>query len=69
MKALSKLRNECEKAKPALSSTTQIKIEIDNLADGYDFSKMYDLYLLTHTAFEIEMMCLYTKYLEPVLKS
>ena len=51
-KALSKLRKECEKAKRALSSTKEIKIEIENLADGQDFSELltrYDVYLYMFT--------------------
>ena len=47
MRALSKLRRECEKAKRALSSTKQIKIEIESLMNGVDFSEMltrYDAY-------------------------
>ena len=37
-KALQKLRREVEKAKRALSSQHQVKVEIDDLVGGQDFS-------------------------------
>eukprot|EP00486_Rosalina_sp_Unknown_P008153 CAMPEP_0201591540 /NCGR_PEP_ID=MMETSP0190_2-20130828/189685_1 /ASSEMBLY_ACC=CAM_ASM_000263 /TAXON_ID=37353 /ORGANISM="Rosalina sp." /LENGTH=454 /DNA_ID=CAMNT_0048049919 /DNA_START=1094 /DNA_END=2458 /DNA_ORIENTATION=+ len=60
-KALSKLRKECEKAKRALSSTKEIKIEIENLADGQDFSE-----LLTRARFEELNNKLFRKTLKPL---
>merc|ERR1719411_354795 len=39
LRALAKLRREVEKAKRALSSQHQVKIEIDNFAEGIDFSE------------------------------
>ena len=38
MRAIRRLRTQCERAKHTLSSTTQAKIEIDSLFDGIDFS-------------------------------
>merc|ERR1719486_489036 len=46
-KALQKLRKECEKAKRALSSTHQARLEIEALFDGIDFSET-----LTRARFE-----------------
>eukprot|EP00486_Rosalina_sp_Unknown_P011589 CAMPEP_0201592788 /NCGR_PEP_ID=MMETSP0190_2-20130828/190590_1 /ASSEMBLY_ACC=CAM_ASM_000263 /TAXON_ID=37353 /ORGANISM="Rosalina sp." /LENGTH=741 /DNA_ID=CAMNT_0048051721 /DNA_START=194 /DNA_END=2419 /DNA_ORIENTATION=+ len=60
-RALSKLRKECEKAKRALSSTKEIKIEIENLADGQDFSE-----LLTRARFEELNNKLFRKTLKPL---
>jgi len=60
-RALSKLRRECEKAKRALSSTTQTKIEIENLMDGVDFSEM-----LTRARFEALNEQLFRETLKPL---
>jgi len=60
-RALSKLRKECEKAKRALSSTKQIKIEIENLINGQDFSEM-----LTRARFEDLNARLFRKTLKPL---
>ncbi|GMJ11773.1 binding protein 3 [Hibiscus trionum] len=38
-KALGKLRRECERAKRALSSQHQVRVEIESLFDGVDFSE------------------------------
>ncbi|CAI0404335.1 unnamed protein product [Linum tenue] len=38
-KALGKLRKECERAKRVLSSQTQVRVEIDSLLQGMDFSE------------------------------
>ncbi|KAJ4838371.1 Luminal-binding protein 4 [Turnera subulata] len=38
-KALGKLRRECERAKRALSSQHQVRVEIESLVDGIDFSE------------------------------
>ncbi|ETO06501.1 hypothetical protein RFI_30891 [Reticulomyxa filosa] len=46
-RAIAKLRRECEKAKHALSTATQVKVEIENLVDGIDLSET-----LTRTIFE-----------------
>ena len=37
--ALQKLRKEVERAKRALSSQQQVRLEIDNLASSFDFSE------------------------------
>merc|ERR1719445_985564 len=47
LRALAKLRREVEKAKRSLSSMHQVKIEIDNFAEGNDFSET-----LTRARFE-----------------
>merc|ERR1712130_453400 len=46
-RAMAKLRRECEKAKRALSSVHQTKVEVDGLLDGEDFSQT-----LTRARFE-----------------
>lgn len=38
-RALGKLRRECERAKRALSSQHQVRVEIESLFDGTDFSE------------------------------
>jgi L1 cell adhesion molecule like protein len=37
-RAMRRLRTQCEKAKRILSSSTQTSIEVDTLAESYDFS-------------------------------
>jgi heat shock protein 1/8 len=49
-RALRRLRTQCERAKRALSSSTQTTIEIDSLADGIDFN-------LTMTRARFEALC------------
>lgn len=49
-KALRRLRTACERAKRALSSTTQAHIESDSLADGHDFQ-------VTLTRAKFEALC------------
>lgn len=61
--AVQKLRREVEKAKRALSSTTQVKVEIDSLYDNIDFSET-----LTRAKFEELNIELFRKTLVPVKK-
>ncbi|KAL9248119.1 hypothetical protein vseg_021478 [Gypsophila vaccaria] len=63
-KALSKLRRECERAKRALSSQHQVRVEIEALVDGIDFSES-----LTRARFEELNMDLFKKTLGPVKKA
>merc|ERR1719260_50824 len=60
-RAIAKLRREVEKAKRALSSTTQVRIEIENFADGIDFSET-----LTRARFEELNNDLFRKTMKPV---
>lgn len=62
-RALAKLRRECEKAKRALSSQTQVRIEIESLHDGQDFSET-----LTRARFEELNSDLFRRTLKPVDK-
>lgn len=62
-RALAKLRRECEKAKRALSSQTQVRIEIESLYDGQDFSET-----LTRARFEELNSDLFRRTLKPVEK-
>jgi len=61
LRALAKLRREVEKAKRALSSQHQVKLEIDNFAEGIDFSET-----LTRARFEELNNDLFRKTLKPV---
>merc|ERR1719379_431036 len=61
LRALAKLRREVEKAKRALSSQFQVKLEIDNFAEGIDFSET-----LTRARFEELNNDLFKKTLKPV---
>ncbi|KAG1330545.1 Luminal-binding protein 4 [Cocos nucifera] len=63
-RALGKLRRECERAKRALSSQPQVRVEIESLFDGVDFSEP-----LTRARFEELNMDLFKKTLEPVKKA
>ncbi|KFK43208.1 hypothetical protein AALP_AA1G094300 [Arabis alpina] len=63
-KALSKLRRECERAKRALSNQHQVRVEIESLFDGVDFSEP-----LTKARFEELNMDLFKKTMEPVKKA
>ncbi|XP_021855337.1 luminal-binding protein 4 [Spinacia oleracea] len=63
-KALGKLRRECERAKRALSSQHQVRIEIEALVDGTDFSEP-----LTRARFEELNMDLFKKTMNPVKKA
>jgi len=60
-RAIAKLRREVEKAKRALSSTTQVRIEIENFADGLDFSET-----LTRARFEELNNDLFRQTLKPL---
>jgi len=60
-RAMQKLRRECEKAKRALSSTHQAKVEIEALVDGEDFSET-----LTRAKFEELCADLFKNTLGPV---
>jgi heat shock protein 5 len=62
-RALAKLRREIEKAKRALSSVHQVKVEIESLVDGQDFSET-----LTRARFEDLNNDLFRKTLKPVGK-
>lgn len=63
-KALGKLRRECERAKRALSSQHQVRVEIESLVDGIDFSEP-----LTRASFEELNMDLFKKTMGPVKKA
>ncbi|KAJ0988660.1 hypothetical protein J5N97_007016 [Dioscorea zingiberensis] len=63
-KALGKLRRECERAKRALSSQHQVRVEIESLFDGVDFSET-----LSRARFEELNMDLFKKTMEPVKKA
>ncbi|XP_021742552.1 mediator of RNA polymerase II transcription subunit 37a-like [Chenopodium quinoa] len=63
-KALGKLRRECERAKRALSSQHQVRVEIEALVDGVDFSEP-----LTRARFEELNMDLFKKTMSPVKKA
>merc|ERR1712173_522297 len=60
-RAVQKLRREVEKAKRALSSAHQTRIEIESLIDGQDFSET-----LTRAKFEELNMDLFKNTLKPV---
>ncbi|KAK6943805.1 Heat shock protein 70 family [Dillenia turbinata] len=60
-KTLGKLRRECERAKRILSSGYEVRVEIESLFDGVEFSE-----LLTRAKFEELNMELFKKTLKPV---
>lgn len=60
-KGLQKLRKEVEKAKRALSSTHQVKLEVEKIMDDYDFAES-----LTRAKFEELNNDLFQKTLQPV---
>jgi len=62
-RALAKLRREVEKAKRALSSVHSVKVEIESLYDGEDFSET-----LTRAKFEELNIDLFRKTLKPLGK-
>jgi len=62
-RALQKLRKEVERAKRSLSSQQQVRLEIDELSQGYDFSET-----LTRARFEELNNDLFKKTLGPVSK-
>lgn len=63
-RALQKLRKEVERAKRALSSQPQARLEIDNLVDGVDLSET-----LTRAKFETLNHDLFQKTLGPVKRA
>ncbi|KAK9919875.1 hypothetical protein M0R45_028449 [Rubus argutus] len=60
-KALGKLRKECERAKRALSTQHQVRVEIESLFDGVDFSEP-----LTRARFEELNLEFFKKTMGPV---
>jgi L1 cell adhesion molecule like protein len=60
-RALRRLRTQCERAKRALSSSTQATIEVDSLHDGIDFNTS-----ITRARFEALCHDLFEKCLKPV---
>lgn len=60
-KAIGKLRKECERAKRILSSQHQVRVEIESLFDGVDFSEP-----LTRARFEELNVDLFKKTMGPV---
>ncbi|GLJ52466.1 hypothetical protein SUGI_1116070 [Cryptomeria japonica] len=63
-RALGKLRRECERAKRALSNQHQVRVEIESLFDGTDFSEP-----LTRARFEELNMDLFKKTMGPVKRA
>ncbi|CAA3003098.1 luminal-binding 5 [Olea europaea subsp. europaea] len=63
-RALGKLRRECERAKRSLSSQHQVRVEIEALFDGIDFSEP-----LTRACFEELNNDLFRKTMGPVKKA
>merc|ERR1719493_419744 len=63
VRALQKLRREVEKSKRALSSAHQVRIEVESLFEGEDFSET-----LTRAKFEELNMDLFRSTLKPVQK-
>ncbi|KAK5973505.1 Endoplasmic reticulum chaperone BiP, partial [Trichostrongylus colubriformis] len=62
-RAVQKLRREVEKAKRALSTQHQVKVEVESILDGEDFSES-----LTRAKFEELNMDLFRATLKPVQK-
>lgn len=60
-RAIQKLKREVEKGKRALSSTTEVRLEIEDLVDGVDFDEV-----LTRARFEELCNDLFKKTLGPV---
>ncbi|VAH39060.1 unnamed protein product [Triticum turgidum subsp. durum] len=63
-RALGKLRRECERAKRALSTQLQVRVEVESLADGVDLSEP-----LTRVRFEELNADLFRKVMAPVKKA
>merc|ERR1719229_1369232 len=63
-RALQKLRRECERAKRALSTQHQVRVEIENLVEGVDLSEP-----LTRARFEELNNDLFKKTMTPVKKA
>ena len=62
-RAIRRLKNACERAKRALSSTTQTTIEVDSLYEGIDFAAV-----ITRARFEELCMDLFQRCMDPVEK-
>ncbi|CAG8492371.1 358_t:CDS:2 [Cetraspora pellucida] len=62
-RAIRRLRSACERAKRALSSTTQTNVEVDSLYDGIDFQAT-----ITRAKFEELNSTQFNSTLEPVRK-
>jgi len=60
-KALRRLRTACERAKRALSSSTQAQIEVDSIAEGHDFQTA-----LTRAKFESLCEPFFTRCIRPL---
>lgn len=63
-KATQKLRREAERAKRALSSQHQVRVEVESLIDGMDFSEQ-----LTRARFEELNSDLFRKTMQPVKRA
>ncbi|KAL7119477.1 hypothetical protein ACP275_02G065900 [Erythranthe tilingii] len=63
-KSLGKLRRECERAKRALSNQHQVRLEIESLVNGVDFSEA-----LTRARFEDLNLDLFKKTMVPVKRA
>ncbi|GMH11360.1 hypothetical protein Nepgr_013201 [Nepenthes gracilis] len=63
-KALGKLKRECERAKRALSNQHQVRVEVESLFPGIDFSEP-----LTRARFEELNMDLFKKTMGPVKRA
>lgn len=63
-KAAQKLRREAERAKRALSSQHQVRVEVESLVDGMDFSES-----LTRARFEELNSDLFRKTMQPVKRA
>merc|ERR1712048_688572 len=63
VRAVQKLRREVEKAKRALSAAHQVRVEVESLMDGEDFSET-----LTRARFEELSMDLFRSTMKPVQK-
>ena len=61
LRAMGKLKREVEKAKRTLSSQMSVRIEIENIMDGVDFSETF-----TRAKFEELNMDLFKRTLDPV---
>jgi heat shock protein 1/8 len=62
-RAIRRLKNACERAKRALSSTTQTTTEVDSLYEGIEFAAS-----ITRARFEELCMDLFQKCMDPVEK-
>jgi len=62
-RAIRRLRNMCERAKITLSTSTQASIEIDELAEGHDFT-----YVITRSKFEEVCQPFFDEILEALPK-